>query len=348
MNAIPTYQLECLKTENIPATNFDLWTKVGKWNEDRIDWFYQDNDYGMPITWLIKSANSKDSLGCASVFRRNFIVNGQSVPGGVNCDFLIHPMHRTLGPAVQLLRKLVSEYKKFGIRFLMAYPSKPALPAFKRCGFKEIGGIRRWSKVLLTRKYFESYHGNKKFLTKISPIVDFFLSISSYDVWNRVFKVRKITFRNTKIESVMDLPESKIVPSGCIGQRSAQYIRWRYSIPRLHKYEICMIVFNEKICGYICCYVDDNMLYVEDLYIYSRTVKSVDVVSAIVGMARSKKVTSINFGFLGGVHNKDILKKMGFRKREKRSVLIHTYDKSLFEELKDQQNWSLMEGDVDL
>ena len=75
----------------------------------RYEWLYEYNNEELINTWLLFHDQEKEPVGCASLLTRDFLGKKSTIKVGINCDMIIAQKHRTLGPAVMLLKTILKE-----------------------------------------------------------------------------------------------------------------------------------------------------------------------------------------------------------------------------------------------
>lgn len=80
----------------------------------KFSWFYEQSPTHRRATDLaagVAPSSGADAqvIGVATAGRRRFQCGNQSLPAGVLVDMAVRPQHRTLGPALQLQKSLLTE-----------------------------------------------------------------------------------------------------------------------------------------------------------------------------------------------------------------------------------------------
>lgn len=328
----------------------EFWKKETNWTSDRFDWFYRDNGYGISQTTMLSLADGDGIVGCSSFFVRSFNVGGLSLLGAVNCDILVNQNHRTLGPALMLIKNLLQSYPGSNVKFLMAFPNRKSKPVFMRCGYKELGKSYRWSKVLRFEKKLEDKVGVKLVAKMVGFVIDSMVKLLSKEFLHK-FKLPsdRCYLIPATVDEWQEKGEADVHADVSIyGRRAGDYLKWRYadSADAL-SYSILSIRKKGREIGYVVYSLGDGVVSLHDIPPLSLA-EFESVLVAFFGHARSLKAESISIGFLGDEKYQNILKKLYFIKREPRSVMLHCDDKILLSQLMDEQKWYLMDGDVDI
>lgn len=122
----------------------------------KYEWFYEQSPLGPPLTLLLESRAPGSavavSVGVATAGRRRFLRGDQTLEAGVLVDLAVVPEHRTLGPALLLQRALRARGLERAA-LLYGFPNLKAAPVFQRAGYRKLGMMRRYVKVLRPSLY---------------------------------------------------------------------------------------------------------------------------------------------------------------------------------------------------
>ena len=73
--------------------------------EERYEWIYQKNPTGPPRCFLLCNEGNDAIVGAITLFPRNFSIQGRLVSAFVCGDLVVERGHRTLGPAIKLIKE---------------------------------------------------------------------------------------------------------------------------------------------------------------------------------------------------------------------------------------------------
>jgi len=76
-------------------------------------------------------------------FRSEFAWKGRKAVGGVTANLLVAKEHRSLGPALNLLRRAIADSRGAGYDFLFTNPNAASRPVLQLAAFREIGRLAR-------------------------------------------------------------------------------------------------------------------------------------------------------------------------------------------------------------
>jgi hypothetical protein len=134
----PAYRVEAGDVATDRERILALWQRCGigtsaAENAARYDWFYLQNPQGRGRVYLLLVPGSDEPVGAVGVGARRFRARGARQHGfsGILVDFVVHPAHRSLYPALLLQRSACAqEFEHCG--FLYGLPLARAVPVVAR------------------------------------------------------------------------------------------------------------------------------------------------------------------------------------------------------------------------
>ena len=345
-----TYVANMVENDADKASLMQFWERETNWSQKRFEWFYGENGYGLAGTGTLSVKGDDAVIGCSSYFVRQFYVGDEQVVGGINCDILVDQKHRTLGPALMLIKNLINVYSQRGLGFLLAFPNHKSRPVFMRCGYKEIGKSYRWSKPLNFEAKLKGRFRSKVLVKILTLILNPAAKIISAEFVHKYFSLRnKCKLKSINLSDMLDKPDiSKVAGINCYGGRLGGYVAWRYDdAADSISYKILSIRKRGDEIGYLVYSLNKGVALIHDIAPLS--IKDFDsVLASFSSYARKLNAESISIGFFGAQQYKTIMKKHYFVQREGRSVMLYCEDERLSEILAQESGWYLMDGDVDL
>lgn len=139
-----------------------IWRATGFGAQDesqqnaRYDWIYLLNPQGEGEVNFLNVLGQSGPVGFLGVGARAWTVGGQPVKAGVLVDFVVHPRHRTVAPALLLQRK-GRERALESMELLIGLPDVKAVPIFKRLGSAVAFDFQRHVRVLHYGGYLGRY-----------------------------------------------------------------------------------------------------------------------------------------------------------------------------------------------
>lgn len=317
--------------------------------EKRYQALYGQHAYEKIITAILFHDSTVYPVGCSSLLSRIFFYNGMRIKAGINCDIFVDLEHRTLGPAIMLLKSLVLEANKAGFQMLIVIPNDKAEPVFARLGYKHIGFVFRWIKLLKTEKKVSGLTRNALVNKLLSKILDIFLYFFSMELWYRIYFLFTNQPFETKEIFFNELPDRFKSQETIEMDSPALYLKWRYTEVQSNNSRIFAIERMGKIEGALIYQINDKNAYISDYFSNNKKARiDTRLLCDFILLMRKQRVDTISSAFFGEGHLFRDFKKFGFMRREKRSVFFHPIDPSIESMFKGDTNFSLMETDLDL
>ena len=327
-----------------------LWNEVLKYpSPQRMANMFTENSYGIPAAWLIFHDASENPVGSVAVFPRSIVSNAQENLLGINCDMLILKKHRTLGPALMVLKALIKGCRELGYHALFAMPNKKSQPVFKRVGYKKIGTAYRWSKVLKSEDKILPIIKWMLPRKAVALFMDLVLKFASINPWIK-FRYFKLWWnfveRDVTLEQVL-VPKNPVAEN--ILKKSPDYLKWRYAAVLCQgNPEIFALYCKEQLLGYVIYTLDDKEVIVQEFFLQGADSGIHVLLSKFIKKMYRQKHSSISILHYGPEHFEKMLKQHGFIKREGRDVFINILEPKKNDLAVSLKNFSWFEGDLDL
>jgi hypothetical protein len=309
------------------ALLLDIWTRNLKSHDaqqhaDRYDWICR-NPIGQPMFWMV--LNGDEPIGSAGLSPRTICIDGRTVRSGVAGDFAVDTTHRLLQPAL-LLQKSVLGALDAGVDVVYGLPNPNARKVCARQGYQQVGGLKRYVKVLRTGRFLKAAKGWRSKTAALSPVLDLWIRSRSPETWHRVPGDRAIQTVSSFDDRFDELWSRLQGRPGIMGVRSSEFLRWRYPDCPLQQYDTLALTdaSGGRVLGYITAYPsdDDKQVRVADLVTDGSEGAAADVLAALIAHSRRNGGDSISFEFLGAPPFEPDLQKFGFVQRECEAQLM--------------------------
>lgn len=137
------------------AKAVDVWDGILGWTgrfPEMYQAFYRDCPGGQPLLKFLRHEPTQTMVGTAGIGPRRVLWRGREIRAGVVAHLCVKPAHRSVRPAVFLLRSLVNEAKgSFDVLYGLPRPKGAAL--CKLAGYKIGGQLIRHVKILRHQNY---------------------------------------------------------------------------------------------------------------------------------------------------------------------------------------------------
>lgn len=155
------YQVEVGSPERDRDRILALWARCGFTSESgndaaRYDWFYLRNPAGAGRVYLLSASGSGELVGAVGAGTRTLSAgpSGQALRASVLVDFVVHPAHRTLYPALKLQRfARDQEYRDAALVY--GIPAEKAVPVMVRLGAALRIPSRHYAALICSATYLE-------------------------------------------------------------------------------------------------------------------------------------------------------------------------------------------------
>jgi len=310
----------------------------------RYEAMYEFDGFDHITTWLLFHDKHTLPVGCLSLLPRRFEIFGKDVLCGVNCDIIVTKRHRTLGPAVILLESLMKECKDLGFKVLLAMPNEMSRPIFIRAGYKPLGAVCRWSKVLRSKNKLKIKIKNIFARKIIFGFADFFLKFTvdsgAYWRWRSIRKEVKI--KDTPFSSQQEL----FCHDGD-GEHAQAYLLWRFGRLNCKGSKVLSLYHDDVLLGYVIYYAEQKEAVIE--YISSAVKDNMNIVLiAFAEKMRQGGIEVVSTDYYSAGRLRKNFQQAGFLYRSQREVFTYSVDKNLENAISNITDWSLFECDLDL
>ncbi len=230
-------------------------------SRDRFEWLYGT---GRAEALLL---GERPIIGSAGLMRRRFSLAGEVIDGGAAIDLNVDEQQRSVGPAMTLARAVMKLADENGCSCLYGFPIRRAAGVLKRCGYRQLGEFSNWTKLLRSEVKLRSVLRSSLAAKLAGPLVDVAMRWKSSEREWRLPPQVVVETPKTFDERFNRLWQAAAQRFGVLGERSADYLRWRFSkCPEL-KYE-CFALTGRgcgELLGYIVWYRSDESICIADL-----------------------------------------------------------------------------------
>jgi hypothetical protein len=285
--------------------------------ERRYDWLYAT---GLTRGWLLRTADGL-GVGAAALSHRSFRLNGEIVRGTQAIDFVVDGAHRTLGPAIQLQQSVTAALVDERVPVAYALPNRKSEGVLIRSGYRKIGALQRWAKVLRYEDVIERRLAIP-FAGVAGRAVSAAAGVVARDRWVRVpdgTRMESVTAFDSRFD---DLWQRSAGQFHLVGERNADYLQWRFSAHPAREYStVAMVGADDRLLGYVVHYEDADAIRVADtLAIDYPTWKT--LLAAFVRQVRGTSAAVVSLLHFGSAEFETMLDELGFQPRAMDSSVL--------------------------
>jgi hypothetical protein len=285
----------------------------------RYEWLYLGNPDGRALAWVAEDADCRQTIGIAAAFPRKFVANGKVITGYILGDFCIHSDFRSLGPAVALQRKCLSDLAKMDATIVLDFPSAAMLSVYKRLGIDSFLQMPRYAKPLRVDNFVGRRVRPKSISGGISAFGNLLLRIRDMRLPHAPGVEINEESTDCGPEFVESLPrwqEQELAVA-----RTREFLNWRFMGHPQRKYQLSTAHKNGRLVGYLICHSDVAHSTVADFRGDDSQICAA-LLSKVILNAQAAGVDTISVPLLGAGHQKSALERRGFRPREAAPVVL--------------------------
>lgn len=300
----------------------DLWARCGFASGEqaraRYEWFYLQNPRGRGRVYLLSQHD--ELVGAVGAGSRRFACGPGEAPldAAILVDFVVHPAHRSMFPALQLQR-FVREEELRNTEMVYGLPDVKAAPVFRRLGATAelVSGsfVRVMRSGFYTRRLFPKVPA--AFLDFASAIVD---RARIVVVW-AVCRARGLrTEWQRGIPETLDTlwAQTSARANLATGERDSRFLRWRFGSG---DWRVLTVKQRQSVVGYFVCLQESGELLVFDLLVVERDAAALPLLAlSLAAWTLGSRTVRVVFGGFRAL--KGALARAGFRLRDTRPCFL--------------------------
>lgn len=286
-------------------------------SRERFEWLYGT---GRAETLLL---GERPVIGAAGLLRRRFSIAGEVIEGGAAIDLNVDERQRSVGPAMTLARAIMKLAEENGCACLYGFPMPRAAGILKRCGYRQLGAVSNWTKLLRSESKLRSVLCSSLAAKLAAPLVDVTLRWKSSGREPRLPQSVVVETPATFDERFDRLWRIAAARFGVLGERSADYLRWRFTkCPEL-KYE-CFALADRgggELLGYVVWHRSEASVCIADLLAVDDSATEL-LLAEFTRQARRKKADAIRMACFGPSSFYSLLESAGFSRRQDSDAVL--------------------------
>jgi hypothetical protein len=319
--------------------------------EQRYAWIYENNPSGAPISYLLKDDVNDVFVGAVSLFPRNLVINGTPFKALICGDFVVDYKHRSLGPALLLLKSAITRCNEVPSCILLGFPNVSAEKVTLKAGFEAIGEYISMVKVLRTHIYINRYISSGLFSRYLSYPFDLLIYIRS--VISSLISYKRYKFEITSdFDDRFDCLNTMLLGQFSLrGDMSSRFLQWRYKQSPHHNYSVFTMThnFNKQLLGYIVFTVTNRKVTIADIAVSDSCQYLSSLLESFSMQLISRGYVSIEFSFAGDPTYKKLLVKCGYCSRPTNLIIAAFVPSALIGIISEAKNgrWLITSSDND-
>lgn len=266
----------------------------------RLRWLYEDAPAGRGRTLLLTDGAA--AVGCAGIGERRFLAahGGAPLRAAVMADLAVDREHRTLAPALKLVRaareRALAEHD-----FAYGFPNQAAVGLFKRAGYKPVGEMARWARLLRHGAWLTRRTGSALVGRVGGAVLDSATLALSVAAARRGGAELRWLHRAAEIDARFDeLARTAAARWPLLGERSAAFLRWRFMELPGPRAQIATLSRGEALVAYAVVDHEGTVANVRDFLAADDAALGRLLERLCVDLYRGGS-TSVSLRFLGGL-----------------------------------------------
>jgi len=329
---------------------------------EKFQWLYRDAPDAADVVFVLEAvADGRASVvGANGTAIRRYWVAGAERRAAISCDLAVDRAHRSLLPALCLVRALRDD-SAARFDFVYGFPNDKAEALLKRAGFVELGRARRWAKVLRHARYLDRL-GSRNHASSLARLASTFpwlatTASATYDALRSAVSlaVTRLT-ASYRVESSPTADERWDAlwreardEYDVVGARTSAFLRWRFAASPGTRFIALQRPGDGTLRAYAVLQFDPatGAAHVRDLFGHHDDLGM--LVDALIPLAYRAGASSLSVRFLGAPKVERLLVERGFALREgDRAVVIDRGSLAGNDPLmRDASRWHLFDVDED-
>jgi hypothetical protein len=327
----------------------ELWTRnlaghKGDSARTKLQRAYVNNPAGPGTVVLLRVEGTSNPQGAQGLHPRSFHLGSRPLLAIGLADYVVNADHRTLGPALMLLRRAVQlGTERFDLIYGM--PNAKAVPVFTRAGLKCLGAVRRYAKPLGTRHRLAQYVPIGV-AASVAPVVDGALRLRD--------RARSSCGAQLSCEAaawddeVFDDVWIRRPPGLLLAERSGRLLRWRFATPAAAGWRACAARNDQGVVqGYIVWRDIAGFAQIGDFFTIDPGSLTTSLMLAFARYATYAGVQTISVEFFGSSVVADQLRRAGMVMRRDHAPVFALGNPNAALALESSDVWYLTEFDND-
>jgi len=310
--------------------------------QERVRWAYRDGPAGAGRVQLLVAGGpgGEAVVGCAGIVVRQFSVAGRPVPlqAALLGDLAVDRSHRTLLPALTLVRATRATALEQAIVY--GYPNATSAPVLQRVGYRKLGTLTRWVRVLRHAPYIEREVKRPWLARAAGALLDGARLLQAAAARGPLV-LEPLDDVDERLDRMWDEARG---PWGVIGRRDAAYLRWRFLHQPGGRYQL--IALSERgtrrVRAYAVLEQIEHAFHLRDFF----GVSLLDVgalLDRLVPYCYRRGGVSLSVAFLGAPSVERLLREHHFHAREATRTVVVDGEAAA----PPAAEWYLTDGDED-
>ena len=344
---VEAYVLECAEPAADRAGIEHFWTEHFTADSRRFPCYF-NNPSEPGAIWVLRT-ESGNIVGTGGLHTNRLLIDGRSHRAGHAVNLAIDPRYRTAGPAVQLQRAVLEHARRSGHSLVCGVTDRAAGVQL-RAGYKRIGTIEQWVKVLRTERTLQK-HLKLRALSRCAAIgLDFGLWAVSPEARHRRPSGWQVELPEN-FDDRFDRLWDRAAPQFPIATvRSSEFLEWRFRDCCDDHFQILGLCdVNRELAGYVIYRQQGPTVQLSDLLFARPQDLDILIIETLRHLRRLQPaVHTVYMPYFGNNLISTALRNNGFLQRpDQNQLLAWTNEAQLpLATLRDPQRWFLTAADI--
>lgn len=269
---------------------------AGERAEQKLLQGYVNNPAGSGVCVQLRTTESDELLGVQCLLARDYFVGERHLRVAAMADYVVSDRHRTLGPALKLMKRTIEE-GRHQFDLVVGFPNEKSLAVSTRAGLREAGRLMRYGKLLHSR-YLLQRKLPSLAAKLLSAPVD--LAIAAWDFarplrWSSGLTWQVTTTSDPALDAIWQARPDDLM----LAQRSAAALNWRFAAgPQAVQVWVARDRRHRPV-GYVLWGVEDGTVAVRDFFCVEPQQHLSALLASFCWHIRRSNATSVSIEFLG-------------------------------------------------
>lgn len=365
----PQYEVQLAAPNTAQASLLRVWRNLQVKGDlkEKFHWTYEQAPYLPDTAFLLKVHD--EVVGSAGYGIRAFRVFGSDKRVAVMADLAVDAAHRSLAPALSLVRAS-REFVQKQFDFAYGWPNSKAEGVFARARYKSLGRLHRYVRVLRYEAYMDRVGQYTERLARLTHLPPRFVSLltkppvasvgtralsygsrlrhqTSTVRIKRAYAMQWTTTGDARIDAIWQAARDDY---GIVSERTSQFLRWRFANDSV-RVALLLSKANNTPCAYAVIRNECGDAQVVDIFGLPDALRPLlDLLIAALG--QEGMVHAVSCIYLGQPSFLGVLQDCGFEKRDDKGRAVYMCTGQEFEgqspQLEQAESWHLTAFDEDV
>ena len=280
---------------------------------------YVDNPAGRGKIVIVYAGDAASPVGVQGIHPRRLHFGSHHIRAANLADYAVNSEHRTLGPALILLKHAIA-ISNASFELVYGIANRKSAAVCARAGLQKLGTVTRFAKLTSSRSRLAASMPAAA-ADLISPIIDCGLSLANL-VRSYVFQPRMSCRVGNFDDASIDQVWRRRCGEMLLSERTAEMLRWRYADPIAATWQLCALAAHGNSVGQVVWRLTGTVAQVGDFFCVDPERMTASLLHAFSMHAFGLGAHSISLEFCGSAAVVAQIGRAGFRPRASEGSLF--------------------------